>query len=128
FDPGPGRRRDFAAIRRLAKFMAQRQTWNVPTLVFHQRDGLEPAEGMKNPALQYVAPSSIRDWESTLVRWTRRARMEDVDEWRSAARERARAFLAVVRIFHEEGVPLLTGSDSPKPWDGPGGSLQQGHR
>jgi len=27
-------------VRRLARFMAERQTWNVPTLVFHQRETL----------------------------------------------------------------------------------------
>jgi imidazolonepropionase-like amidohydrolase len=124
FDPVPGTRLDFAAIRRLARFMAERQTWNVPTLVFHQRDGLAPAEGMTDPALKYVAPSSIKDWESTLIRWARRARLE-VDEWRAAARERARAFLQVVAIFHEEGVPLLTGTDSLNPWNVQGASLHQ---
>jgi imidazolonepropionase-like amidohydrolase len=124
FDPVPGTRLDFAAIRRLARFMAERQTWNVPTLVFHQRDGLASTEGMRNPALKYVAPSSIKDWESTLIRWARRARLE-VDDWRAAARERARAFVEVVAIFHEEGVPLLTGSDSLNPWNVPGESLHQ---
>src|SRR3989449_9700514 len=78
FDPVPGTRLDFAAIRRLARFLADHQTWNVPTLVFHQRDALTPAEGMADPALKYVSPSVIKDWEATLTRWTRRARMDDV--------------------------------------------------
>src|SRR5207249_9967098 len=96
FDPVPGTRLDFEALRRPARLMAKRQIWNVPTLVFHQRDGLAPVDGMKDPDLRYVAPSSIKDWESTLIRWARRARMDDVDAWRNAARERARAFLQVV--------------------------------
>jgi hypothetical protein len=125
FDPLPGARLDFTAIRRLARLMAERQTWNVPTLVFHQRDGLSPEQGMADPALKYVAPSSIKDWDSTLIRWARRARMASVDEWRAAARERAGAFLQVVAIFEEEGVPLLTGSDSLNPWNVPGASLHQ---
>lgn len=123
FDPLPGTRLDFAAIRRLAHFLAERQTWNVPTLVFHQRDALDPAEGMADPALKYVTPSAIKDWEATLVRWTRRARMNDVADWRRAAAERARAFREVVAIFHQEGVPLLTGTDSLNPWNVPGASL-----
>jgi len=125
FDPVPGTRLDFAAIRRLARFMAERQTWNVPTLVFHQRDTLSPAEGMADPQLKYVSPSSIKDWESTLIRWARRARLDDVNRWRAIARERAIAFLQVVSIFHEEGVPLLTGTDSLNPWNVQGASLHE---
>jgi hypothetical protein len=95
----------------------------VPTLVFHQRDALAPEEGLLDPALKYVSPSAIKDWESTLIRWTRRARMDDVGAWRKAAAERAHAFQEVVAIFHQAGVPLLTGSDSLNPWNVPGASL-----
>lgn len=123
FDPVPGTRLDFAAIRRLGQFMAERGIWNVPTLVFHQRDALSPDEGMRDPALKYVAPSSIKDWEATLVRWARRAKLDDVEAWRRAARERARAFLEVLAILREEGVPLLTGTDSLNPWNVQGESL-----
>src|SRR5439155_9561335 len=123
FDPVPGTRLDFAAIRRLARFLAEHQTWIVPTLVFHQRDALAPKEGMRDPELKYVSPSAIKDWEATLTRWTRRARMDDVADWRRAAAERARAFQEVVAIFHQEGVPLLTGTDSLNPWNVPGASL-----
>ena len=125
FDPVPGTQLDLAAIRRLARFMAQRQTWNVPTLVFHQRSSLLPVNASADPELKYVPPSSIKDWEATLIRWTRRARMEDVDKWRAAARERAEAFLEVLSIFHEEGVPLLTGTDSLNPWNVQGASLHE---
>ena len=123
FDPVPGTRLDLDAIRRLARYLTGRQAWNVPTLVFHQRDALTPDEGMRDPALKYVSASAIKDWEATLQRWTRRARMADVEEWRAAAAERARAFLQVVRIFAEEGAPLLTGTDSLNPWNVPGASL-----
>src|SRR5262245_6765014 len=109
FDPVPGTRLDFEAVRRLARFMAERQTWNVPTLIFHERDGQPPEVGGADPALKYVPASSIKDWESTLIRWARRARL-GVDEWRVAARERARAFVQVVAILHQEAVPLLTGT------------------
>ena len=123
FDPVPGTRLDMAAMRRLARFLAERGTWNVPTLVFHQRDALAPDEGMRDPALKYVSPAVIKDWEATLVRWTKRARMDDVAQWRDTQRHRARAFQEVVAIFNEEGVPLLTGSDSLNPWNVPGASL-----
>ena len=123
FDPLPGTRLDMVAIRHLARFLAARQTWNVPTLVFHQRDALTPEEGRRDPALQYVSPSVIKDWEATLARWTKRARMDDVADWRKAQAERARAFAEVLRIFHAEGVPLLVGTDSLNPWNVPGASL-----
>src|SRR5207245_10295079 len=64
-----------------------------------------------------------KDWEATLIRWTRRARMDDVADWRKVAAERARAFQEVVAIFHSEGVPLLAGTDSLNPWNVPGASL-----
>ena len=123
FDPLPGTRLDFRKIRDLAKRLAERQVWNVPTLVFHQRDGLPPAEGMEDPDLKYVPAPVIKDWESTLVRWTRRARMDDVDHWRAAARERAKHFLHVVNVLWEEKAPLLTGTDSLNPWNVQGRSL-----
>jgi hypothetical protein len=123
FDPLPGTRLDMQAIRRLARFLAERGTWNVPTLVFHQRDALEPEEGLRDAALKYVGAAVIADWEATLLRWTRRARMEDVRQWRSAQRERARRFLEVVAIFHAERVPLLAGTDSLNPWNVQGASL-----
>ena len=70
FDPVPGTRLDFAAIRRLARFLAERKVWNVPTLVFHQRDAVSPEEGMRDPALKYVrvcgTPSSRMSKSSAL--------------------------------------------------------------
>ena len=123
FDPVPGTRLDFDAIQRLGGLLAERDVWNVPTLVFHQRDGLPPAEGMRDPDLRYVSAQSIEDWDATLGRWTKRAAMTDADAWRAAARERARAFIEVVRMFASEGAPLLTGTDSLNPWNVPGRSL-----
>lgn len=125
FDPLPGTRLDFGAIHNLARFLADRQCWNVPTLVFHQRNALTPEQGMSDAALKYVTPSVIKDWESTLTRWTRRARMDDVAKWRRAQAARARAFTEVVAIFHQAGVPLLTGTDSLNPWNVPGASLHE---
>jgi hypothetical protein len=123
FDPVPGTQLDFGAIRGLARFLAERQVWSVPTLVFHQRNALAPEEGMLDPALKFVTPSVIKDWEATLTRWTRRARLADVRDWRRAQAQRAKAFSEVVGIFHQEGAPLLTGTDSLNPWNVPGASL-----
>ena len=123
FDPVPGTKMDPVKIRALARRLADARVWNVPTLVFHQRDGVPPPEGLKDPELRYVSSSAVKDWESTLVRWTRRARMDDVGKWRAAARERAERFLEAVAILHEEGTPLLTGTDSLNPWNVQGKSL-----
>ncbi len=125
FDPVPGTQLDFAAIRRLARILADQQVWNVPTLVFHQRIALTPAQAANDPALEHVSPTSIKDWESTLVRWTYRARMDHVNQWRAFARERAGAFSEVVAIFRDEGVALLAGTDSLNPWNVQGASLHQ---
>ena len=125
FDPVPGTRLDLQKVRTLAKKLADKQVWNVPTLIFHQRDGVSPEIGMQDPDLKYAPPSVIKDWESTLVRWTKRARMEDVEKWRAAARMRAEAFLHVVAVFHEEDAPLLAGTDALNPWNVQGRSLHR---
>src|SRR5207248_6819377 len=49
----------------------------------------------------------------------------NADEWRAAAWRRSEAFLHVIRIFFEEGVPLLTGTDSLNPWNVQGRSLHR---
>ncbi|MGQ0650934.1 MAG: amidohydrolase family protein [Betaproteobacteria bacterium] len=123
FDPLPATRLDPAAIRRLGRRLAESGVWNVPTLVFHQRGALAPHEGLQDPALRYVPAPVLRDWEATLVRWSRRARMDGVDAWRKAAAARAQAFLEAVAILHQEGAPLLAGTDSLNPWNVQGRSL-----
>jgi hypothetical protein len=124
FDPAPGTKLDFDKIRRLGGLLAERQIWNLPTLMFHQRASQPVAVSMAHPDLRYVPRSTIDDWESTLIRWSHRGRVS-VDEWRRLASERARAFHRVIAIFHEEGVPQLTCTDGLNPYNVQGDALHQ---
>lgn len=124
FDPAPGTHLDFEKIRRLAGLLARRQVWSIPTLMFHQRASRPIEESMSDPTLKYVPRSTVDDWESTIIRWSHRGRVR-VEEWRELARERARAFHRVIAIFHEEGAPQLTGTDSLNPYNVQGDSLHQ---
>src|SRR5262249_15322891 len=124
FDPAPGTKLDFDKIRRLGGLLAQKQVWSLPTLMFHQRASQPVETSMAHPSLRYVPQSTIDDWESTLVRWSRRGRV-DVAEWRRLASERARAFHRVIAIFHEEGAPQLTCTDGLNPYNVQGDSLHQ---
>ncbi len=124
FDPAPGTHLDFAAIRRLAHQLAEKQIWSIPTLVFHQRASRPVEESMADPSLKYVPRSTIEDWEATIVRWAGRGRVT-VEQWREVARERAEAFHQVISIFHAAGAPLMTGTDSLNPYNVQGDSLHQ---
>ena len=74
FDPAPGAKLDFEKIRRLGGLLAKRQIWSLPTLMFHQRASQPVSVSMAHSDLRYVPRSTIDDWESTLVRWSHRAR------------------------------------------------------
>jgi hypothetical protein len=124
FDPAPGTKLDFEKIRRLGGFLAERQAWNLPTIVFHQRAS-QPAEiSLAHPSLRYVPQSSINDWETTIIRWGRRGHVGP-EEWRELARRRVENFHKVVGIFHEEGAPQLTCTDGLNPYNVQGDTLLQ---
>jgi hypothetical protein len=93
-------------------------------VVFHQRASQPVEVSMAHPSLRYARPSTIEDWASTIYRWSLRGRTT-VDNWRALARERAKAFVRCVGIFHEEGAPQLTGTDSLNPYIVQGDSLHQ---
>jgi hypothetical protein len=106
---------DFDAIRRLASTMAERDIWNCPTLVVWQQQ-IQPLElALADPDLQYAHISAVRDWEAIL-----RARFASLpcsaDRWLSLGRRRDEALAKVVTILHEEGAPLLLGTDAPNPF------------
>jgi hypothetical protein len=106
---------DFDAIRRLAHTLAARDIWNCPTLVVWQQQ-IQPLEqALGDPDLQYSHSSAVRDWETML-----RARFASLpcsaDHWLSLGRRRDEALAKVVRILHEEGAPLLLGTDAPNPF------------
>lgn len=106
---------DFDAIRRLAGMMAAKQIWNCPTLVVWQKQIQPPQLAAADPDLQYEHPSVVREWERLIE-----ARFTTLPcpavEWLALGRARDEALAKVVSILHEEGAPLLLGTDAPNPF------------
>jgi imidazolonepropionase-like amidohydrolase len=106
---------DFDAVRRLGAQMAAAQVWNCPTLVVYQQMSQDRAAAMADPRLRYVPPARIRSWDPA-----NDFRLQSVasawDEWLDATQARIRAFKRVLSILHEEGAPLLVGTDTPNPF------------
>ncbi|RDE09556.1 amidohydrolase family protein [Pelagibacterium lacus] len=116
FDPAPGTKLDFDKIRRLGAFLAAHDAWSLPTLAFHQRAARPLEVSLADPDLRYVPQSTINDWETTIIRWSHRGRIDAV-AWRSLAQRRAEAFHRMIGIFHEEGAPQLTCTDGINPYN-----------
>lgn len=113
---------DTARARRLARLFAANQTWHCPTLVRlrTQQFADDPRYGA-DPNLRYVSARTLRRWQAAARRYA--SRPEDV---RRIYRTHYGRQLAMVRIFDEEGVPLLTGSDaSGAGWEIPGHALHE---
>lgn len=107
-------------LRALARELARRRIPVDPTLVaFEAKIRGDDALYTASPDLALL-PQAIRDsWrEGTFT-----------DDWTPADFERGRRvwpkLLEIVRVYDEEGVPLLAGSDSPNPWVVPGASLHR---
>jgi hypothetical protein len=115
---------DFDAIRRLAGAMAAKEIWNCPTLVVWQKQNLGLDVALADADLRYEHPSAVRVWEQ-LLRAKYAALPCPRAEWLALARGRDEALAKVVAILHEEGAPLLLGTDAPNPFVVHGCSVHQ---
>ncbi|MGH9170707.1 MAG: amidohydrolase family protein [Acidimicrobiales bacterium] len=106
---------DFEAIRGLGRRLAAAGVWCSPTLVVRQ--GLEIGlEGIgTEPLAAYETPSMLASWVK-LYEGRNEGRPGSATEWRALGHERDAALRRVLKIFHEEGVQLLLGTDTPQPW------------
>ena len=111
---------DLDAIRVVARRCADEQIWNCPTLVVRRGMATTAADRRGDPTLGYVPATTMASWNPA-----NDFRLRDV-----SFAEFADALLAwqdrledVTRILHEEGAPLLAGTDNPNPWVVPGFSL-----
>jgi imidazolonepropionase-like amidohydrolase len=104
---------DFEAIRRLAGHMAAQQIWNCPTLVTDQFMHLPQENGLAHPqiasVLPYVPQAVLPLWE---MLDSSRRQGEQRARWLQAIQSRVEASLAVIDILHQEGAPLLVGTDT----------------
>ena len=115
---------DFDKIHRLSRLLAGEQVWNTPTLIWHDRISREPSANLADPMLKYMPQSAITGWEAAFGRFAARSSSE-IGVWRKAKQGQAQTLPKVVGILHEEGAPLLTGTDSPGPFTIPGFALIQ---
>ncbi len=114
---------DWDAIRRLASDLAHQQIWNCPTLVLWQQMAVDESTGMADPLLRYEHPATIALWRpqnDPRLRVGKRA-----PDYAALMRARVEILARVVSILHEEGAPLLIGTDTPNPFVFQGFSVQR---
>jgi len=105
---------DYEAIRRLAALLAARQVWNCPTLVLNA-SARDPAPALADPRLCLESPEVAAAW--------RLAAAAVSDQVARLHRVREEMYSRVVAILHEEGAPLLLGTDAPNPFVFQGSSV-----
>jgi imidazolonepropionase-like amidohydrolase len=105
---------DYEAIRRLAACLAARQVWNCPTLALNA-SAVDPAPLLADPRLRLES----REVEAA---WTLAATAVS-QPVAALHRTRAETYSRVVAILHEEGAPLLVGTDAPNPFVFQGSSV-----
>ena len=118
------RHADFEAIRRLAQRMAAEQIWNCPTLVAQQQSSQRQEAALRDPHLKYVPPISLKVW-NPVGNWRFRNQPFSWEEFVAARQAANRHLLQVIGILHQEGAPLLLGTDTPNPYVVEGFSLHQ---
>jgi len=114
---------DEARCRQVARALRAAGNWQVPTLI--RRKASEQADDpafARDPNLRFMPPETVELWRSTT-----RSYVEKVPaEARALLRQDYALSLRVVKIFDEEGVPMLAGSDTVGAgWEVPGASLHQ---
>ena len=108
--------------RAVAQVFATHKTWQVPTLIRLRTSeyGDDPAY-RNNPNLRYVAPATRQLWESLAQQFA--TRMGPAD--RATLAQMFDIQLKVAKIFEDNGVPMLAGSDFGGIWLVAGFSLHQ---
>jgi imidazolonepropionase-like amidohydrolase len=109
---------DQAKARALFFEIAQRNTWQVPTLVWTEANSRsDEAQRETDPRLKYVPAAVRRQWNPEKLR----ARTSP-QELAGLKTEAAQA-LELVRAMQEAGISFLAGSGGPDPYVFPGFSL-----
>ena len=106
---------DEDAIRRLAHDMALQDVWNCPTLVVLRNMHDPQNEGINSPRLkpivEHVPRAGMRIWEE-LDPVRRFPRDSAHRQWLDAWHRRNDVLDRILTILHEEGAPLLVGTDT----------------
>ena len=106
---------DEDAIRRLARDMAVRDVWNCPTLValrnMHEPQGEGIDSARLRPIAKYVPSAAMRTW-AQLDPSGRFPSAASCRRWRDTMCRRNDVLERIFGILHEEGAPLLAGTDT----------------
>lgn len=105
---------DEHAIRDLAKRMADLQIWNCPTTVVWDSLMIGDFDAARaDPLMRYEPETMIASWNP---QGDFRFRDEDARALAPTFRRAAARLLDVVSILHQEGAPLMIGTDTPNPF------------
>jgi imidazolonepropionase-like amidohydrolase len=104
---------DRDAVRRLAGELAARDIWNCPTITVNAQFTKDPEEAMAHIGMKYL-PSLTHD------QWRRRAERfhgmsENPTEVADLQRRAVDLAIEMVKLLHDEGAPLLLGTDAGSP-------------
>ncbi len=103
---------DEDAIRRLAHDMAMRDVWNCPTLVVLRNMHDPQNEGINSPRLSHIVRHVPRAGLRTWAELDPSSLNFPYQRWRDAWYRRNDILERIVGILHEEGAPLLVGTDT----------------
>lgn len=108
--------------RELARVFAADQTWQCPTLIRSRTQQFcdEPTYH-RDPNNRFASEKTLKSWRKSAGKYAARP-----VEMRMIYRRHYRRLQQMVRIFDDEGVPMITGSDvSGSGWEIPGFALHQ---
>jgi imidazolonepropionase-like amidohydrolase len=115
---------DYDKMRRLGHQMAAEHIWNCPTLVLPQQMSQDLTRALRSPLLAYESQATLSQWNpANDVRFERMRTTRE--EWASVIQEVVEVLIGIVAVFHEEGAPLLLGTDTPNPFVFQGFSVHQ---
>jgi imidazolonepropionase-like amidohydrolase len=103
---------NFDSLSRLAHQMAAKQVWNCPTLValqwMHEAQTTGLADRLLQPWLKYIPHPAMQVWKQLDPSQYN----SQHEQWLNAWHARNETLLRVVALLHQEGAPLLIGTDT----------------
>jgi imidazolonepropionase-like amidohydrolase len=106
--------------RALARVFVADQTWQCPTLIrLRTQQFCDDPVYRDNPSNRFASKRTLKDWRKATEKYASRP-----ETMRSAYRDHYARQLEMVRIFDQEGVKMMAGSDvSGSGWEIPGFAL-----
>lgn len=92
----------------LAALFVEHETWQCPTLIrLHTQRFPTAAEHVDDPRLRYMHPDEVRRWRRANAVFNRLP-----ESTREALQQHWDAQLRLAKVFADDGVPMLTGTDA----------------